>query len=114
MLNVTLRASTTYQQLELASALSEENIFGLSAFNNPGIIGQIMTVLRFPKDGRLLATMESAFYNQSQLTGRQRHPRVNLAECLDLAEVLLKDQRKNNRQFYLPQNFETFRGCESG
>jgi len=111
-----LRAAAMYQQMELTSAMSEENITGLSDFDNPTIIGMIMSVLRFPRDKKLLSTMESVFYNQAYLDrkNRVRHPRSNLYECLYLAEILFEDQRLNNRNLYLPEFYKNFRRSETG
>ena len=111
-----LRASTMYQQMELASSMSEENISALSDFDNPCMICLIMSVLRFPKDGRLLSTVESVLHNQAyrDRRGRIRDARTNLAECLYLAEIFIHDQQLNNRNLYLPKYYKNFRRSETG
>jgi hypothetical protein len=72
-----LRGSELYQQLELMSTTSEENVSGLSDYSDPVLICQIIDMLRYPKDTRLLSTLESVLYNQGGFRVKK-----NTVKCL--------------------------------
>ena len=101
------RATQLARQLELKTALLEENISGLSDLTNPVLIGMVIKLLRYPKDRRFLATGEAVLFNQAQAEqqSQKRNDRECLAESLFLAKIFLEDQRLNKRNLFLPEHF---------
>merc|ERR1712130_111570 len=109
------RATQLARQLELKTALLEENISGLSDLTNPVLIGMVIKLLRFPKDRRFLATGEAVLFNQAQAEqqSQKRNDRECLAESLFLAKIFLEDQRLNKRNLFLPEHFKDFGKSET-
>ena len=109
------RALQLSRQLELKTALLEENISELSDLANPVLIGMVIKLLRFPKDRRFLATCEAVLFNQAQTEqqNRKRNDRECLAESLFLAKIFLEDQRLNKRNLFLPEHFKDFGKSET-